>query len=79
MTTTIFRDNLITIRRRMKKSQQEMADGMGIQLSRYAAWEEGRCFPKITMMVELCDFIGDTGIYDLVTKRIEERPVNQCN
>lgn len=70
MSTLIFSINITKIRHSKRMSQQEMADGLGIGVRRYAAWEEGRCYPKVSMMIKLCDFIGDKNIYDLVTKPI---------
>ena len=73
MSYLIFSANLIKIRHKMKMSQQQFADGLGVNIKRVMAWEEGRAYPKVSMMIQLADFIGEKNIYDLVTKKIETK------
>lgn len=66
----IFADNIIRWRLRHNLGQSEFADLLGVDRQRVNSWESGICYPKVSMMLKLCDLIGYKDIYKLVTEKI---------
>lgn len=63
----IFASNLVRYRNSLGMSQSEFAESIGVTVQRLNAWETGQCFPKVTMLLKLCDYMGTKDIYSLLT------------
>ena len=49
-----FQDRLRSARSAAKKAQADVAGELGITVSGYASWEQGRTRPNIEMLRRLC-------------------------
>jgi transcriptional regulator with XRE-family HTH domain len=65
---------LIRLRSEKGMSQYDVADKLGIQRSRYNAWENERAEPKLEMITILADFFNVTPDYLLQYKRKSDIP-----
>ncbi|EGW37075.1 helix-turn-helix transcriptional regulator [Desulfosporosinus sp. OT] len=65
---------LTKLRTQKGMSQYDVADKLGIQRSRYNAWENERAEPKLDMINTLADFFGVTPDYLLQYKTKSDTP-----
>lgn len=63
----IFAANLIRYRHSLGMNQVEFAESIGVTRHRLNSWETGQCYPKISMLLKLCDYMGTKDIYSLLT------------
>lgn len=54
-----FSKNITYLRKKNRKTQQQVADALRVKLKRYQAWEEGRCLPRTDVFLRLCEFHGN--------------------
>ena len=52
-----FAQNLRTLRRRQKLTQQQLADSLNIKRPTIGAYEEGRGKPDFNRLIEIADFL----------------------
>lgn len=48
-------DNIIKVRHHLGWTQEKSAKGIGVKRSLYAAWEEGRAKPPVTLLPAIVD------------------------
>ncbi|MBN8852243.1 MAG: hypothetical protein BGO55_00675 [Sphingobacteriales bacterium 50-39] len=53
-----FSKNITHLRNKKNRTQQEIADALGVKLKRYQAWEEGRALPRLPLLLKLCELHG---------------------
>lgn len=74
----MFHDNLITLRKMKKLSQEELAEHIGISRQTLSKWENGESLPDIEKAKALADFfsvtIDDLLSYDSQNKGIPIPP-----
>lgn len=66
----IFAENVRKFRNEVGMTQSELSEELGISIQRLISWENGQCYPKMTMFVKLCEYMGYKDIYRLVTEKI---------
>jgi transcriptional regulator with XRE-family HTH domain len=54
----IFGKGLTLQRKRKGRTQQSVADELGIKRSRLGGWEEGRAYPSVDMVLRLSNAYG---------------------
>lgn len=67
---TVFRDNLLFLISQKNMTYLEFASDANIERHRVERWLKAICFPKYTMMVQLCEYFGYYDIYKLLTTDI---------
>lgn len=67
----IFAHNIYQYRKSTGLTQSEFAQSIGVTVQRLKAWEDGLCYPKISMLLKICDYIGTKDIYSLLTIKNE--------
>lgn len=66
----IFAKNILALRRKKGLEQIDVANAIGTQEDRVRKWEAGVCFPKMSMIIRLVDFLGNRDLYRLLTEDI---------
>lgn len=67
-----FPKNLKYLRNRAHLSQEQMAEVLDLSRACLGSWEEGRCFPNVPKLVELCDRLGIEDLRLILTKSMRE-------
>ncbi len=67
-------NNLRLLRKKMKKTQQQLADFLGITQQGYACYENETRIPPTDMTIKLADYFGVS--VDYLLGREEKSPVN---
>jgi len=67
--------NLRRLRGERELSMSKVASGAGVGIHAYVGWEEGRCLPNITALVQLANFYEVS--IDYLVGRTEKREVNR--
>lgn len=55
---TAMRNNIKALREMKHKTQEEVADDLGITLARYRSWEQGKRSPSGAMGIKLAQYFG---------------------
>ena len=58
-----FNENLRDLRLRLGKTQKEVAEDMGLQVSTYSNYEQGLREPSLDVLKIICDYYGVTADY----------------
>lgn len=66
----IFAKNILALRRKKGLEQIDVAEALNTQEDRVRKWEAGACFPKMSMIIRLVDFLGYKDLYRLLTEDI---------
>ena len=53
-----MRNNIKALREMTHKTQQEVADDLGVTMSRYRSWEQGKRSPTGAMGIRLAEYFG---------------------
>jgi transcriptional regulator with XRE-family HTH domain len=76
-----FSDNMKLLRKQMGMSQVRFAEFLAVKSSRIGAWEEGRCLPVPTMLIQIAErckifdipaFLSDSNYFVHRTKVAEK-------
>ena len=60
MTKSNFRNNVIALRKKAGKSQEELAEDVGVSRQAVGGWEQGRQEPRICTLIKLSNIFGVT-------------------
>ena len=63
MSKTEFSENLIRKRKELRLSQQTIANKIGVKISRYQKWEEGKAEPCLTHCLKLIEVLEVDDMY----------------
>lgn len=72
----IFSENLKYLLQQKNITHLEFALEENIERHRVERWIKGLCFPKYTIMVQICQFFEYYDIYKLITERINAKKPN---
>ena len=70
----MFAERLREARETKRKTQQEIAEYLGISAVSYGAWERGRAEPSLDRLVKLCRYFGATSDW-LIGLDCERKPL----
>ena len=69
-------ENIKSCRKKMRLTQEQLAETMGVTVGTVSKWENGNCIPDINMIMDLADFFNlsmDTLVgYDLSSKKVDD-------
>lgn len=71
MSQIVFAANITKLRMKRKLSLAQAAKELGIDPERINNWEIGICYPKMDMLLKLCDYYDYKDIYNLMTTPID--------
>jgi transcriptional regulator with XRE-family HTH domain len=71
MDKRIFAVNLKILRRDLGLTQHALADELRIKRASVGAWEEGRAYPSIPLLVRLCEYLKVDNMYKFLTAPIK--------
>jgi transcriptional regulator with XRE-family HTH domain len=66
-----FSENLHYLMQQKGIDDKKLADDLGVSLMRVKPWTSGACFPKYTMMIQVCNYFEFYDIYQLVSSSIK--------
>lgn len=65
-----FAHNITYLRTQRRMTQEQIADAIGVKLKRYQAWEEGRCLPRMKLMVKVCAYFDCHDVFKFVNEKV---------
>lgn len=72
MNKRIFACNLKILRKELNLTQRELAENLGIKRSSIGAWEEGRAYPPIPILIKLSEYLRIDDLYKFLTAPIKQ-------
>lgn len=69
---TIFANNLKKLRTQKGISQLKLAKELNVSPQRYAQWETGKAYPRIPVLLQICDLFQYYNLHELLTVDISK-------
>lgn len=71
MSQIVFAANITKLRMKRKLSIADVARDLDVTWERVNNWETGICYPKMNLLLKVCDYYEYKDIYNLLTTPIE--------